>query len=87
MSGLPYEFRDKEVSPWDGPRLIEEVHRKSRVDEYLEHQCPDLHEPESNRGYPARDLTEGFVVGVILGAQLLAHSGTLQSDRVIQRIF
>lgn len=87
MSGLPYEFSDKDVSPWGGLRLVEEVYRKSGLPEYLEYQCPDLPEPGSNRGYPTRDLIEGFMVSVILGARRLAHTGTLRYDRVVQRIF
>ena len=87
MSVLPYEFSDKEVSPWGGLRLIEEVYRKSGLDGYLEHRFPDLPKPGSNRGYPARDLIEGFMVSVILSARRLAHVGTLRYDSVVQQIF
>ena len=86
MSGLPYEFSDIEVSPWGGLRLTEEVYRKSVLAEYSD-QCPELPAPGSNRGYPARDLIEGFMISAMLGARRLSHSGTLRYDRVITRIF
>ncbi|MEZ5069889.1 MAG: IS1380 family transposase [Bacteroidales bacterium] len=87
MSGLLYEFSDKEVSPWGGLRLIEEVYRRSGLGEYLENECPELPEPGSNRGYLPKDLVEGFMVSVILGARRLAHTGTLRYDNVIPTIF
>jgi hypothetical protein len=87
MNGLPYDFTDKEVSPWGGLRLIEETYRRSGLKQYLEEQCPDLPSPGSNRGYSSVDLAEGFMVSTILGATRLAHSGTLRHDEVIQRIF
>jgi len=87
MNGLPYDFTDKEVSPWGGLRLIEETYRRCGLKQYLEEQCPDLPAPGSNRGYSSVDLAEGFMVSTILGATRLAHSGTLRHDEVIQRIF
>jgi hypothetical protein len=87
MNGLPYDFSDKEVSPWGGLRLIGETYRRSGLKQYLDEQCPDLPSPGSNRGYSSVDLAEGFMVSTILGATRLAHSGTLRHDEVIQRIF
>ena len=87
MSGLSYEFTDKEVSPWGGLRLIEEVYRKSGLKDFLEDECPDLPVPGSNRGYSSLDLIEGLMVSVILGAKRLSHTGTLRYDQVVQRIF
>ena len=69
MSGISYEFTDKEVSPWGGLRFIEEIYRKSGLKDFLENQCPDLPIPGSNRGYSPVDLIEGFMVSVILGAR------------------
>jgi hypothetical protein len=65
MSGLSYEFTDKEVSPWGGLRLIEEVYRKSGLKDFLENECPDLPVPGSNRGYYSTDLIEEFMFSVI----------------------
>ncbi len=87
MSGLAYEFSNKEISPWVGLRLIEEVYRKTGLAEYLAGECPDLPEPGSNRGYPTKELIEGFLVSVILGAKRLAHLGTLRYDEVVHKIF
>jgi len=87
MSGLSYEFTDKDVSPWGGLRLVEEVYRKSGLKGFLEDRCPDLPAPGSNRGYSSVYLIEGFMVSVILGAKRLAHAGTLRYDKVVQRIF
>ena len=56
MSGLSYEFTDKDVSPWGGLRLIEEVYRKSELKGFLEGECPDLPVPGSNQGYSSIDL-------------------------------
>ena len=87
MNELSYEFTDKDVSPWGGLRLVEEVYRKSGLKGFLEDDCPDLPVPGSNRGYSSIDLIEGFMVSVILGAKRLAHAGTLRYDKVVQRIF
>ena len=87
MNGLPYEFTDREVSPWGGLRLIEETYRQCGLKQYLEEECQDLPSVGSNRGYSSVDLAEGFMVSTILGATRLAHSGTLRHDEVIQRIF
>lgn len=87
MNGLPYDFIDKEVSPWGGLRLIEETYRRSGLKQYLEEECHDLPATGSNRGYSSVDLAEGFMISTILGATRLAHSGTLRHDEVIQRIF
>jgi hypothetical protein len=87
MNGLPYDFTDKEVSPWGGLRLFEGTYRQSGLKQYLEEQCPDLPLPGSNRGYSSIYLAEGFMVSTILGATRLSHSGTLLHDEVIQRIF
>ncbi len=87
MSGISYEFTDKEVSPWGGLRFIEEIYRKSGLKDFLVNECPDLPIPGSNRGYSPVDLIEGFMVSVILGARRLAHSGTLRHDSVVQSIF
>ena len=87
MSGLLYEFTDKEISPWGGLRLIEEVYRKSGLRDFLEDECPDLPIPGSNRGYSSIDLIEGLMVSILLEAKRLSHTGTLRYDHVVQGIF
>jgi len=87
MNGLPYNFTDKQVSPWGGLRLIEETYRRSGLKEFLNEEDLDLPIPGSNRGYDSVDLAEGFMVSTILGATRLAHSGVLRNDKVVQRIF
>lgn len=88
MKDLPYEFTEKQVSPWGGLRLIEETYRRSGLKAELERLSQaNLPQPASNRGYFPVDLIEGFIISVILGAKRLSHSGTLRNDHVIQRIF
>lgn len=87
MTGLAYEYTDKNISPWGGLRLIEETYRRSGLKGYLRDGCDALPAPGSNRGYSSIDLIEGFMVSVILGAKRLAHSGTLRYDKVVQEIF
>ena len=41
MSGLQYEFTEKDVSPWGGLRYVEEVYRKSGLKDFIENECPD----------------------------------------------
>ena len=45
MSGLSYEFTDKEVSRRGGLRFIEEVYPKSGLKDFLENECTDLPVP------------------------------------------
>lgn len=87
MSGIDYEFTDKKVSPWGGLRLIEETYRRSGLKQYFQEIEADLPQPGSNRGYSPIDMIEGFMIGVILGARRLSHSGMLRNDEVIRRIF
>lgn len=87
MTGLAYEYTDKNISPWGGLRFIEETYRRSGLKGYLRDECDSLPAPGSNRGYSSIDLIEGFMVSVILGAKRLAHSGTLRYDKVVQEIF
>lgn len=86
MKSLSYEFTDKEVSPWGGLRLIEEVYQRSGLKNYLQ-DCGQLPEPGSNRGYSGLSMVEGFMVSLLLGAKRLSHTGALRYDQVIGRIF
>lgn len=87
MPGLETEFTDKNISPWGGLRFVEELYRKTGLRNFLEEIQTELPQPQSNRGYNPIDLMEGFIVGVILGANRLAHTGALRNDQVIKRIF
>ena len=62
MNGLPYDFTDKQVSPWGGLRLIEETYRRSGLKEYLHQEELDLPIPGSNRGYDSIDLAEAKMI-------------------------
>jgi hypothetical protein len=86
MKSLSYEFTDKEVSPWGGLRLIEEVYQRSGLKQYLREKA-ELPEPNSNRGYSGISMVEGFIVSILLGARRLSHTGTLRYDKVVGGIF
>ena len=85
MSLLPYEYTDRQVSPWGGIRLIHELYLRSGLDQKIGEL--ELKQPGSNRGYSPTELVEGFLVSVILGARRLSHSGLLRYDQVIREIF
>lgn len=85
MHAINYEYTDKEISPWGGLRLIQELYERIGMRGMIEGL--GLPERGSNRGYESADLIEGFIVSVILGAKRLSHSGTIGNDRVINEIF
>ena len=85
MHELAHEFTNRNVSPWGGLKLFQQVYERSKVKEKL--QEAGLPQPGSNRGYDAEELVEGFMTSVIVGARRLEHSGMLRTDSVIQEIF
>lgn len=85
MHTLDYEYTDKDISPWGGLRLVQELYERIGMRKMIEGL--DLPEKGSNRGYDSARLIEGFIVSVLLGAKRLSHSGTLGNDQVISEIF
>ncbi|MDI6803131.1 MAG: hypothetical protein QME58_04700 [Bacteroidota bacterium] len=51
---LPYEFSNKQVSPWGGMRIVQELVERIGLRELLERQ--GLPQPGSNRGYNPVDI-------------------------------
>ncbi len=82
---LSYEFSDKEVSPWGGLRIVQELIEKIGLKEKLE----DLRLPKgsSNRSYNPIDMIMSFIVGVILGGNRYIHLSMLRYDEVIKEMF
>ncbi len=85
MHELAHEFTNRKISPWGGLKFFQQTYVRSGVSEKLDEL--DLPQPGSNRGYSAKDLIEGFMTSVIVGARRLEHSGMLRTDTVIQEIF
>jgi hypothetical protein len=85
MHSLNYEYTDKDISPWGGLRLLQEMMYRIDLRKLLEN-C-GLPQKGSNRSYDSATVVEGFLVSVILGAKRLSHSGTIGHDKVIREIF
>jgi len=83
MHTLDYEYTDKDISPWGGLRLVQELYERIGMRKMIEGL--DLPEKGSNRGYDSARLIEGFIVSVLLGAKRLSHSGTIGNDQVISK--
>lgn len=85
MQALIHEFTNRKVSPWGGIKYFQQTYVKSGMREVL--SALDLPMPGSNRGYDPIQLVEGFMTGVVLGAQRMSHVDWLRADEVIREIF
>jgi len=82
---LPYEFSNKEVSPWGGLRIVQELVERLGLRKVLE--CQDLPRPGSNRGYRPVDIVMSFFVTIWVGGNRFAHCALLRYDEVLKKIF
>jgi hypothetical protein len=82
---LEIKFVEKPVTPFGGLATIQRFYINSGLGDLM--AGLPLPNPGSNRGFPAKDLVEGYLVSVILGARRLTHSGLLRHDQVISEIF
>ncbi|MDP2208567.1 MAG: transposase, partial [Bacteroidota bacterium] len=82
---LPYEFSNKQVSPWGGMRIVQELVERIGLRELLDIQ--DLPQPGSNRGYNPVDIVMSFLVSIWVGGNRFAHCALLRYDEVLKKIF
>ncbi len=82
---LPYEFSNKQVSPWGGMRIVQELVERIGLREILQRQ--KLPQPGSNRGYNPVDIVMSFLVSIWIGGNRFAHCSLLRYDEVLKKIF
>jgi len=83
--GFTVGFSSKEVTAWGGIALFKQMldHLQFR-DAFALFGMP---EPASNRGYPAVQLVEQFIVAIWCGACRFAHAEMVRLDNVLVRLF
>lgn len=83
--GFSVGFTDREVTAWGGLALLK------RMLDSMEFQQAvagwGLPESGSNRGYPALQLVEQFIVSIWCGACRFAHAEVVRLDRTLTRLF
>ncbi len=83
--GFTIGFSDREVTAWGGLALL-----KQMLDSMAFHKAVagwGLPESGSNRGYPAAQLVEQFIVSIWCGACRFAHAEVVRLDRTLTRLF
>lgn len=83
--GFSVGFTDREVTAWGGVALL-----KRMLDSMDFRQAITgwgLPEPGSNRGYPATQLVEQFIVSIWCGACRFAHTEVVRLDSTLTRLF
>lgn len=83
--GFSVGFTDREVTAWGGLALL-----KRMLDSMGFQQAVagwGLPESGSNRGYPALQLVEQFIVSIWCGACRFAHAEVVRLDRTLTRLF
>ncbi len=78
-------FTDKEITPWAGISLMQNMLKKMSFDQILK----DLALPSqgSNRGYKPEQLIQHFLLGIWCGASCFEHLEVTRHDKVIQNLF
>ncbi len=85
MYELKHEYSDRKISPWGGVKYLYKTYTSSGIQGFVQQLA--LPQPNSNRGYAASELVEGFITSVVLGSKRLEHSGMLRTDEVIKEIW
>lgn len=85
-NNLKIEFTDKEITPWGGMFLMNEMLTKIDFEHQIE-SCYDLPQPGSNRGYKPYELIEPFLTSVWCGANRFSHTEVTRQDKALSEIF
>jgi hypothetical protein len=83
--GFSVGFSSREVTAWGGVALL-----KQMLDSMAFHKAVSgwgLPESGSNRGYPAAQLLEQFIVSIWCGACRFAHAEVVRLDATLTRLF
>lgn len=83
--GFSVGFTDREVTAWGGLALLKRMLDSMEFRQALAGW--GLPEPGSNRGYPALQLVEQFIVSIWCGACRFAHAEVVRLDRTLTRLF
>ena len=86
MNGLiPYEYSDKQISPWGGMRLIKEFYDRIGLFDKLRELPFSI--PGSAAGVKHQEIIESFMMSVILGAGNCNSASQISNDHVLKEIF
>jgi len=84
-NGFTVSFSNQEVTAWGGMALFKRMLESLEFREaFARFGIP---ESTSNRGYPALQLIEQFIVSIWCGACRFAHSEVVRMDSVLCRLF
>jgi hypothetical protein len=79
-------YTDKEITPWGGMSLLRQMLEKIGLKKVIE-ACPDLPQPQSNRGYVPSVIIESFLVSIWSGANRFLHTEVTRHDQALGKIF
>ena len=83
--GFTVGFSNQEVTAWGGLALLKRMLESLEFREaFVQFGIP---ETASNRGYPAVQLIEQFIVSIWCGACRFAHAEVVRLDKVLCRLF
>lgn len=82
---IKIEFTDKEITPWAGISLMQNMLKKMSFESVLQNLA--LPQQGSNRGYQPEQLIQHFLVGIWCGASCFEHLEVTRHDQVIQNLF
>lgn len=82
---LKIEFTDKEITPWGGISLMQQMLKKLSISQLFENL--PLPDQGSNRGYSPEQLLLHFWIGIWCGAACFEHLEVTRQDEVIRKLF
>ncbi len=85
MENMKIQFTDKDITPWGGMSLMQNMMEQIGFREKL--KTIDLPEQGSNRGYKPYIIIEAFIASVWCGANRFLHTEVLRQDNVLTKIF
>jgi len=84
-SNFEIRFTDREMTAWGGLALLKRM--LDVIGFRAAAQGWDLPQPGSNRGYPAIQLIEQFIVSIWCGGNRFAHAEITRFDKILTRLF
>lgn len=77
-------FTDKQISPWGGMILMNQLLSKSQI--FTKLQSIPLPKPGSNRGFKSEDIIRSFWLSVWCGANKFSQTEVTRQDTVLQEV-
>jgi len=79
-------YTSKEITPWGGMVFLKQMLSKISFREQI-NSCPDLPQPNSNRGHKVSTIIEAFITSIWCGANRFMHTEVTRHDIALGKIF